>query len=81
MFKALFMLKVTGSRIAPRFDHDVAQLDHDMYISAQFELLSVYGHRDLARKSSVSFSEGFLCSRSQGEGQRLNPGLTMALQN
>ena len=61
MFKALFMLKVTGSRIAPRFDHDVAQLDHDMYISAQFELLPVYGHRDLAQtKSYVIFRRIFM---------------------
>ena len=45
------MLKVTGSRskVAPRSDHDVAQLGHGRNIWAQFELLPVYGHRDLAQ--------------------------------
>ena len=38
MFKALFMLKVIGSRpkVAPGFDHDVAQLDHGRNICAKF---------------------------------------------
>ena len=51
MFKALFMLMVTGprSKVAPRSDHDVAQLDHGRNICAQFEPLPVYGSRDLAR--------------------------------
>ena len=45
------MLKVTGSRskVAPGSDHDIAQQDNGRNICAQFELLSVYGHRDLAQ--------------------------------
>ena len=41
MFKTLYMLKVTGSRlkVAPECDHDVAQLYHGRNICAQFELL------------------------------------------
>ena len=52
MFKALFMLKVTGSRskVALGSDHDVAQLDHGRNNCAQFELLLGYSYRDLARK-------------------------------
>ena len=51
MFKALFMLKVTGSRsrVAPGSDHNVAQLDHGRNMCAKFELHPAYGHRDLAR--------------------------------
>ena len=46
MFKALFMLKVTGSRskVTPVSDHDVAQLDHSMNMCAKFELLPAYGY-------------------------------------
>ena len=51
MFKALFMLKVTGSRskVVPGSDHDAAKLDHCRNICAKFELLPANGHRDLAR--------------------------------
>ena len=46
------MLKVTESRskVAPGSGHDFAQPDHDRNICAKFELLLVYGHRDIARK-------------------------------
>ena len=44
------MFKVTGSRskVEPRSDHDVAQLDHGGNMCAKFELLPAYGPRDLA---------------------------------
>ena len=57
------MLKFTGSRskVVPRYDHDVAQLDHGRNISAQFELLPVYGFRDVAwTKSYVLFIRIFM---------------------
>ena len=57
------MLKVTGSRskVAHGSDHDVAQLDHSRNICAQFELLQVYGHRDIAwTKSYVIFRRIFM---------------------
>ena len=50
IFQTLFVLKVTGSRskLPPRSNHDVAQLDHGRNMCANFELLPVYGHRDAA---------------------------------
>ena len=71
------MLKVPGSRskVARVSHHDVAQLDHVRNICTQFELLPVYGHRDLARtKSYVIFRRIFMFKVT---GSRLNPGLTM----
>ena len=43
IFKALFMLKVTGSwsKVTRGSDHDVAQLHHGRNNCAQFELLPV----------------------------------------
>ena len=49
IFRRIFMFKVTGSRVGPGSDHDVAQLDHGMNMCARFELLRAYGYRDLAR--------------------------------
>ena len=50
MLKALFMLEVTGSRskVEPGSDHDIAQIDHGRNMRVKFELLPLYGHRDLA---------------------------------
>ena len=45
----------------PGSDHDVAQLDHGRNVCAQFKLLPVYGHRDLAwTKSYVIFIRIFM---------------------
>ena len=63
IFRRTFMFKITGSRpkVAPGSDHDVAQLNHVRNICTQFELLPVYGHRDLARtKSYVIFRRIFM---------------------
>ena len=52
----------TGSRskIGCGSDHDVAQLDHGRNTCAKFELLPVYGYRDLARtKCYVHFQANF----------------------
>ena len=46
---AFYIFKVTGSKVEPASDHDVAQLDHGKNMCAKFELLPAYGHRDLAR--------------------------------
>ena len=62
MFKALFMLKVTGSgsKIAPGSEHGVAQLGHGRNMCATFEFFPAYGHRDLARtKFAVIFRRIF----------------------
>ena len=50
MFKTLFKFIITGSRskVGSMSDHDIAQLDHGRNNCAKFELLTVYGHRDLA---------------------------------
>ena len=60
------MLKVTGSRskVAPGSDHDIAQLDHGRNICAKFELLPVYGDRDLARTKFDVIFRRILCLRS-----------------
>ena len=44
------MFKVTGSRskVEPRSDHDVAQLDHGRNMCAKFELPPASDDRDLA---------------------------------
>ena len=62
MFKALFMLKVTGSKskVEPGSDHDVAQLEHGRNMCAKFELPPAYSHRDLAQtKCCVHFQRNF----------------------
>ena len=75
MLKALFMLKVTGSRskVASRSDHDIAQLDHGRNICTKFELLPVYGHRDLAwTKFYVIFRRNFIF-RVTGSRSKVKP--------
>ena len=44
------MFEVTGSRskVEPRSDHGVSQLEHGKNMCAKFQLLPAYGHRDLA---------------------------------
>ena len=61
MFKALFMLEVTGSRlkVASWSDHDVAQLDHGRNICAKFELLSAYSDRSRPDKVLCHFKKNF----------------------
>ena len=44
-----FTFEVTGSKVTGRSDHDVAQLDLGRNLYAKFELLAVYGYKDLAR--------------------------------
>ena len=76
MFKVLFMLKVTGSRlkVATGSDHDIAQLDHGRNICAKFELLPVYSHRDLIRTKFYVILRRIFMFKVTGSRPKVAPG-------
>ena len=77
------MLKVTGSRskVALGSDHDVAQLDHGRNICAQFELLPVYGNRDLARTKYYTIFIRIFMFKVTGSRSNVEPWSAMTFHN
>ena len=69
------MFMVTGSRskVASRFDHDIAELDHGRNICTKFQLFPVYGSRDLARTKFYFIFRRFFMFKVTGSRSKVEP--------